>query len=299
MKKIGFIGLGQMGTPMVLNLLAAGYAVTVYDLNQDAVKSLAEQGATPASCLRELHGQSCYISMLQTGAQVKEIHLEASDALMNMASPGTLFIDCSSIDVDSAKYLHEAANARQLAFIDAPVSGGIAGAKAGSLTIMVGGEEAVFVKAKPLLHILGAKLIHTGGAGTGQAAKICNNMILGISMIAISEAYVLAKKLGLSQKKLFEVSSNASGQCWAMSKYSPVPGLVDNVPSNNDYQPGFTAQMMLKDLKLSQAAAHTALQSTPLGKRATDIYQRYVDAGSGMVDFSGIIQLIEQGAFDE
>lgn len=293
MDKIGFIGLGNMGGPMAHNLLKAGYQVKAYDLNIQAMQKLGALGAETCESLQQLENCDVYITMLQNGDQVKHVCLDETQALMNNAPEGALFIDCSTIDVDSAKQLHQHAAMKGFLSLDAPVSGGIAGAEAGTLTFMVGGSEQAYQKALPILEVMGSKLIHAGDAGTGQAAKICNNMILGISMAAISEAYALADKLGLSKEKLFSISANASGQCWAMTNYSPVPGLVENVPSNNNYQPGFTAQMMLKDLLLSQSAASSTGQKTELGKTATTLYQYFIDQGHGEVDFSGIITMIE------
>ena len=294
MTQIAFIGLGNMGGPMAENLLKAGHELKVYDINQNAVQRLAKLGATPCSSLEELRGSRAYITMLQNGAQVKQVCLDDANALIKDARKYALFIACSSIDVDTARLIHHETAEHGFGCVDAPVSGGTAAAKAGELTIMVGGETKAFKKAKPILEAMGSKIIHTGPAGTGQAAKICNNMILGVSMVAISEAFTLADKLGLAKEKLFEVSANASGQCWAMTSYCPVPGLVKNAPSNNNYQPGFTAQMMLKDLLLSQTASDSTGQKTELGKMATTFYQYFVDQGCGDLDFSGIIKMIEQ-----
>jgi 3-hydroxyisobutyrate dehydrogenase len=294
MTKIGFIGVGHMGAPMAVNLLKAGHDLVVFDLNTQAVAQTVEHGAIAAHSLAELAAQcDVIITMLQTGEQVKEVCL-SSNGLFSHANSGTLFIDCSSIDVSSCREIQKHAQEASHIIVDAPVSGGVAGATAAALTIMVGGDQRAFEKALPILQCMGQKIIHTGDGGTGQAAKICNNMILGISMIAISESYVLAKRLGLSQQKLFEVASNASGQCWAMTKYSPVPDLVENVPSNNDYQPGFTSQMMLKDLKLSQDAAHDVGLETNLGHKATELYQQFSDSGFGEKDFSAIIKMISE-----
>jgi len=292
MTKIGFIGLGHMGTPMVRNLLAADYEVKVYDLVQATIDKLVNDGAIAASSLAEVSQDVDVIfTMLQTGAQVKDACL-APDGLFKHASTGTLFIDSSSIDVDASRQLHKVATEHGFSMLDAPVSGGVASAKTGMLTVMVGGEEQVFEQAKPLLQIFGKKVIHAGKAGNGQVAKICNNMILGISMIAVSEAFTLGEKLGLDPKKFFEISSNASGQCWVMTNYSPVPGLVDNVPANNNYQPGFSANMMLKDLRLSQDVAASVGFHTALGEKATQLYIDFVDQGDGQTDFSAIIKLV-------
>ncbi len=293
MKNIAFIGLGNMGAPMAENLIKAGFNVKAYDLNQNAVYKMASKGATACHSVEELEGSDVYITMLQNAAQVKLVCIDEKLGLMKRVPKNTLFIDCSSIDVDSSREIHAYAKKLELLSIDAPVSGGIKGAEAGNLTMMIGGDKKAINKAKPIFDILGEKLVMTGAEGTGQAAKICNNMILGISMIGISEAYALAEKLGLGKEKLFEVSSNASGQCWAMTEYSPVPGLVDNVPSNNGYQAGFTAQMMLKDLLLSQTASDSTSQKTDLAHTATTMYQYFVDEGFGDLDFSGIIKMIE------
>lgn len=292
MAKIGFTGLGHMGTPMVRNLLAANHEVKVYDLVQEAIDKLVSDGAVAASSLADVSQDVDVIfTMLQTGEQVKDVCL-AQDGLFEHARADTLFIDSSSIAVDASRQLHKAAVAHGLRMLDAPVSGGVASAAAGTLTVMVGGEAQVFAQAKSLLETFGKKVIHAGRAGNGQVAKICNNMILGISMIAVSEAFTLGEKLGLDPEKFFEISANASGQCWVMTNYSPVPGLVDNVPANNNYQPGFTANMMLKDLRLSQDVAASVGFHTALGEKATQLYVDFVDQGNGQTDFSAIIKLV-------
>ena len=292
MTNIGFVGLGHMGLPMAINLVKAGFRVVGYDLQPTVLEEFAQAGGCIASELKEAAiGQDVIITMLQKGGQVLEV-CSKTQGLLHHAKAGTLFIDCSTIDVQSAQSLHQQAQNSQILCVDAPVSGGVAGAVAGSLTFMVGGEEQAYDKAHPILLKMGQKVIHTGPAGSGQAAKICNNMILGISMIAISEAFVLAKQLGLSEKKLFEVVNNASGQCWSMSKYVPVAGILDHVPANRDFKPGFAALMMLKDLKLSQEAAHSVDIQTPLGAQATALYQQLVDEGLGDLDFSAVIALM-------
>jgi len=292
MPNIGFIGLGHMGGPMAKNLVKAGFNVTVFDLNPSAMDSLATLGAKKASSIASLAADNdVFITMLQTGSQVSSVCL-SDDGLFSHAKPGSLFIDSSSIDVPTSRGLTQHALEKGLLAVDAPVSGGVAGAESASLTFMVGGNEESFNAALPLLQVLGKKIVHAGQTGTGQAAKICNNMILGISMAAISEAYVLAETLGLKADKLFEIASSASGQCWAMTSYSPIPGLVENVPSNNDYKPGFTAAMMLKDLALSQDAAKNENVHTELGQTAMQLYQQFIDAGNGDLDFSAIIKNI-------
>jgi 3-hydroxyisobutyrate dehydrogenase len=292
MAQIGFIGLGHMGLPMAINLIKAGHEVTGYDLDSQALNSLVASGGIKATELQETaRGQSIIITMLQTGEQVKKVCL-GEHGLFAAAKINSLFIDCSSIDPDSAREVHQQGQLHHLHVVDAPVSGGVAGAAAATLTFMVGGSEPAYQKAKPILENMGKKIIHTGDAGSGQAAKICNNMILGISMIAVSEAFILAEQLGLTAKKLFEVVTNASGQCWVMNHYVPVPDVLENVPANRDYQPGFTGAMMLKDLKLSQQSASIAGVNTPLGEHATKIYQQFNDDGMGGLDFSAIIKMI-------
>lgn len=292
MARIGFVGLGHMGLPMALNVLKAGHEVCAFDLQEAPLQQFVAAGGTRASDLQELAtSRDVLITMLQTGQQVQRVCL-GEQGLFHHASRGCLMIDCSSIDVASARIIHQQARAAGLLVVDAPVSGGVAGAAAGTLTFMVGGEEEAYQVALPILQAMGQKVIHTGGAGSGDAAKICNNMILGISMIAISEAFVLAEHLGLAKEKLHEVVTNASGQCWAMSKYVPVAGVLDNVPANRDYQPGFAAAMMLKDLQLSQAAAKTEGVATRLAATATELYQAFAEQGHGDLDFSAIIQSI-------
>lgn len=294
MAKIGFVGLGHMGLPMAINLLKAGHSVMGYDLQPSALERFSESGGTIAHNLQELAKEKdVIITMLQTGQQVLHVCLGV-DGLFNKLNAGSLYIDCSTIDVKSAREVHQIAKENHLLVVDAPVSGGVAGAAAATLTFMVGGESEAYTVARPILSAMGQKIIHTGGAGSGQAAKICNNMILGTSMIAVSEAFILAKELGLSPEKLFEVVNNSSGQCWAMSKYVPVPGILENVPANNDYKPGFAAKMMLKDLLLSQNTAKSVHIETPLGAKTTEMYQQFVDQGLGDTDFSAIIKQIEK-----
>lgn len=291
MARIGFIGLGHMGLPMAINLVKANHIVTGFDLQEQALKSFAAAGGQCAEKLEDtVKNQDIFITMLQTGAQVSQVCLD----LFAQAAKDTLYIDCSSIDVQSSRSLHEQAKDKNLLMVDAPVSGGVAGASAATLTFMVGGDENAFEKAKPVLSKMGKKIIHTGPAGSGQAAKICNNMLLGISMIAVSEAFILAERLGLSHQKLFEVVSNSSGQCWSMSQYAPVPGILPNVPANSGYEPGFTAAMMLKDLNLSQSSAAAVGLETPLGAQARALYQQFNDEGLANLDFSAIIKIISK-----
>lgn len=294
MANIGFIGLGHMGLPMATNLIKAGHQVTGYDVQQSVLQCFATTGGLIAASICDVaQEKEVLITMLQTGEQVLQV-CQGNNGLFHNASRGTLFIDCSTIDVHHTHQIHQLAKTKQIQAVDAPVSGGTAGATAGTLTFMVGGADHAFQEAYPILTTMGQKIIHTGAAGSGQAAKICNNMILGISMIAVAEAFVLAEQLQLSPQKLFEVVSNSSGQCWAMTHYAPVAGLLDNVPANNNYQPGFAAAMMLKDLRLSQHSAYSVNVHTPLGSQATALYQQFIDQGFGEVDFSAIIKLIAQ-----
>lgn len=292
MTAIGFVGLGHMGNPMVKNLMKAGHTLTVFDVVSESIVALEKLGAKGATSLKEVaKNADVIITMLQTGEQVEKVCL-GSEGLFSHAKSGTLFIDSSSIDVTSARHLHEQAISSGFVMVDAPVSGGVKGAEEARLTVMVGGTDQAFNRAQPFLACYGKTIVHAGSAGNGQVAKICNNMILGISMIGISEAYTLGEKLGLPAKKLFEISSKASGQCWSMTSYSPVPGIMENVPSNNDYKPGFTAKMMQKDLKLSQQAAQAVGTATPLGAEALALYTLFVNQGMGDLDFSGIIKML-------
>lgn len=298
MAKIGFIGLGHMGAPMVHNLLKHQHEVYVYDLIADAVTALVTAGAKAAKNIIELASEAeVIITMLPAGEHVQTVCLGA-EGLFKHAKPTTLFIDSSSIAVETARSLTQQAEAAGMQMIDAPVSGGMSGAQAGTLTFMVGGSDAAFERAKPILSVMGKTIVHTGAAGTGQAAKICNNMILGVSMIAVAEAFALGKKLGLDPQKLFAVSSNSSGQCWSLTSYCPEPGLVPTAPSNRSYAPGFTAAMMLKDLRLSQAAAQSVNATTALGAEATALYTLFNNLGHAQLDFSAIIKMIDNSRND-
>ncbi len=290
--KIGFIGLGNMGGPMAANLAKAGHQVTAFDMSAAALDKAVAAGIGKATtAIAAASGAEIIVTMLPAGQHVRSVYL-GNDGILAGASPGTLFIDSSTIDVATAREVHAAASERRLQFLDAPVSGGVGGAAAGTLTFMVGGDEAAFERAKPILEKMGKNIFHAGGAGNGQAAKICNNMLLAISMVGTCEAFVLAEKLGLSHETLFRISSTASGQCWSLTSYCPVPGPVPSSPANRDYQAGFTAAMMLKDLKLSQSAAQAAGAATPLAAQATALYTMFESAGAGSRDFSGIIQML-------
>jgi 3-hydroxyisobutyrate dehydrogenase len=292
MARIGFIGLGNMGGPMVANLIKAGHSLSVFDIAQEHVAASVVLGADAAnSQIGVLDKAEFVITMLPSGREVGAVY-SGADGLISAATNDTVLIDCSTIDVETARRIHAEAEQRGLMLLDAPVSGGVAGAAAATLTFMVGGAPELFAKAEPILKCMGKAVIHAGDAGAGQAAKICNNMILGVSMIAVCEAFVLAERLGLAPQKLFEISSQSSGQCWSLTSYCPVPGPVASAPSNRDYRPGFTAAMMLKDLRLAQEAAIADGATTPLGAEAAALYGLFVAAGNGQVDFSGIIRMI-------
>jgi len=263
-----------------------------FDVSKAQVDRLAAGGGTPATNVAAAStGADVVITMLPAGKQVDEVY-RGDKGVLSVAGSGALLIDSSTIDVQTARMVAAAAEKNGLAMLDAPVSGGVGGATAGTLTFMVGGSADAFARAKPILEAMGKTIVHAGGAGNGQAAKICNNMILGVSMIAVSEAFVLAETLGLDAQKLFDISSKSSGQCWSLTSYCPVPGPVPSAPSNRDYQAGFTAAMMLKDLKLSQEAAQAGGAATRLGADAAAIYDRYVGSGNAGKDFSGIIRFV-------
>jgi 3-hydroxyisobutyrate dehydrogenase len=292
MATIGFIGLGNMGAPMAANLVRAGHQVTGLDVVPRAIEALAAKGGHAAASVGEAAAAGdVVITMLPAGPQVRSVYLDEGGVLAS-ARRGALLIDCSTIDVETARAVAAAAKGAGFDMLDAPVSGGVSGAEAASLTFMVGGEAEIFARAQPVLAAMGRTIVHAGPAGNGQAAKICNNMILGVSMIAVCEAFSLAERLGLEAQTLFDISSKSSGQCWAMTSYCPVPGPVPASPANRDYAPGFTAAMMLKDLRLAQQAAGATAAATPLGAAAANLYQLFVDGGAGVLDFSGIYRLI-------
>jgi 3-hydroxyisobutyrate dehydrogenase len=290
MAKVGFIGLGNMGLPMAGNLVKAGHAVVGFDQVPAALQRAGARGVRQeASAAAAAADIDVVVTMLPAGSQVLEVY---QSGVLKAAAPATLFIDSSTIDVTSARTAHRLAAEAGMLALDAPVSGGVGGAEAASLTFMAGGSAAAFAKAKPILDAMGRRVIHCGDAGAGQAAKICNNMMLGINMLGVSEAFTLAERLGLSAKALFDVASASSGQSWALTSYCPVPGLVPNAPSNNDYKPGFASALMLKDLKLAQEAAAAAGATTPLGAAAAQLFALHNAWGEGNTDFSGIIHLI-------
>jgi 3-hydroxyisobutyrate dehydrogenase len=290
MAKIGFIGLGNMGLPMAGNLVKAGHAVAGFDLVPRHLEHAAARGVNPQrSAAGAVEDADVVITMLPAGKHVLDVY---GGGVLKTAKSGTLFIDSSTIDVTSARAAHRLAGEADMGSLDAPVSGGVSGAEAATLTFMAGGADAAFAAAKPILENMGRRVIHCGEAGAGQAAKICNNMMLGINMIGVSEAFGLAEKLGLSPKALFDVAAASSGQSWALTSYCPVPGLVPSSPANNNYKPGFASALMLKDLKLAQEAAAAAGASTPMGAAATQLYGLHNAWGEGGADFSGIIHLI-------
>jgi 3-hydroxyisobutyrate dehydrogenase len=291
MAKIAFIGLGNMGGPMAANLVKAQHQVFAFDLMAAALDAAVDKGAKKAASAAEaVKGAEVIVTMLPAGRHVREVY--EKDVLPN-AGKSALLIDCSTIDVESARHVGALAEKAGLEMIDAPVSGGVGGATAGTLTFMVGGSASAFAKAKPILEKMGRNIVHAGAGGNGQAAKICNNMILGVSMIAVCEGFMLAKRLGLDAQKLFDVASTSSGQCWSLTNYCPVPGPVPTSPANRDYQAGFTAAMMLKDLMLAQQAAQAANATTPLGAEAAQLFSLFVNAGQGAKDFSGIIRMLD------
>ena len=289
MTKIAFLGLGNMGAPMAANLVKAGHAVVGFDLVEAARQAAVASGvAIAASGAEAARAAEVIVTMLPAGRHV----LEAWADFLTAAPKGALVIDSSTIDVESAKRAHEAGAAAGARTLDAPVSGGVGGASAGTLTFMCGGAPEAFARAKPILEAMGKRIVHCGGAGAGQAAKICNNMILGATMIATCEAFALAEKLGLSAEALFEVAANSSGQSWSLTSYCPVPGPVPTSPANRGYRPGFASSLMLKDLKLAQEAAAHVGAVTPMGAEAAQLYALFVAAGHGGDDFSGMINFL-------
>lgn len=291
MARIAFIGLGNMGSGMAANLVKAGHEVHAFDLNPAAVSAAVEGGAVAASSSTDaVTGSDAVVTMLPAGKHVRGVY---EGDVFASAAPGTLFMDCSTIDVDSARHVGGAAVEKGFRFVDAPVSGGVAAATAGTLTFMVGGADDDFAAAQPFLEVMGKAVIHAGATGAGQAAKICNNMLLAITMVGTCEAFALAEKLGLDQQKFFDISSKASGQNWSMTSYCPVPGPMPATPANNGYEPGFATAMMLKDLKLAQDAAQSAGATTPLGAQAEALYAMFDNLGGGAKDFSGIYKLLD------
>jgi 3-hydroxyisobutyrate dehydrogenase len=294
MATIGFIGLGNMGAPMAANLVKAGHRVRGFDVVAARAEALAAKGGEAAATAGEAAGAGeLVITMLPAGPDVRAVYL-AEGGVLARARKGALLIDCSTIDVETARAVTAVAGAAGFPMLDAPVSGGVVGAEAAGLAIMVGGEAAAFDRGRPVLEAMGRTIVHAGPAGNGQAAKICNNMMLGVSMIAVCEAFSLAERLGLEAQTLFDISAKSSGQCWALTSYCPVPGPVPASPANRDYAPGFAAAMMLKDLRLAQQAAGASAASTPLGAAAANLYQLFVDESTGHLDFSAIYRFIRK-----
>ena len=292
MAKIGFIGLGNMGGPMARNLIKAGHQVRGHDVVKANVDALASSGgAAAASAADAAKGAEIVITMLPAGEHVRAVYM-GEGGVLAAAAKGTLLIDSSTIDVESARAVAAAAAKAGLPMLDAPVSGGVGGAEAGTLTFMVGGPDEAFSRGQPILQAMGKAIVHAGAAGNGQAAKICNNMILGVSMIAVCEGFLLAEKLGLDAQKLFDISSKSSGQCWSMTNYCPVPGPVPASPANRDYKAGFTTAMMLKDLTLAQRAAAAVGLATPMGGLAQSIQALNAASGRAGLDFSSVINTL-------
>ena len=292
MANIGFIGVGNMGGPMTRNLVRAGHVVKAFDLSDEAMNFAVQSGASRASSAADAATDvNVLISMLPVGANVRQVYLEGG--VLESAAPGTLMIDSSTIDVESSRAVHAAAKAAGFDMLDAPVSGGVTGADAGTLTFMCGGDAAVFAKARPILEGMGKNIVHCGEPGLGQATKICNNMLAGINALAVAEAFVMGERLGVDRQTLYDVITTSSGNSNVATNSCPMPGVVPTAACNNDFKPGFAAKLMLKDLRLSQAASQETGTSTPLGAAATAAFAMYVDQGGGDLDVSSIIKLLE------
>lgn len=291
MTSIAFIGLGNMGGGMAANLAKAGHDVRAFDLSAEALERAGEAGCLAATSAAEaVTGAEIVVTMLPAGRHVTTVY---EGDVFAAAAPATLLIDCSTIDVATARANADAATAKGLVAVDAPVSGGIAAANAGTLTFMVGGSAEAFARAEPVLSAMGKAVIHAGGAGAGQAAKICNNMLLGASMVATCETFAMAQKLGLDPQTFFDIASKASGQCWSMTSYCPVPGVGPDTPADRDYQGGFATALMLKDLRLAMEAARSVDADVPMGARATELYEAFAAAGNEGLDFSAIIRSLD------
>ena len=289
--KIAFIGLGHMGGGMAPNLARAGHEVRAFDLSEDALNAAVEKGCSRAASTEEaVKDADVVVTMLPAAKHVLGVY---RDQVLGKAPTSALLIDCSTIDVASARSIEEEAAGLGYTMVDAPVSGGIAAAASGNLAFMVGGSDEAFARAKPIIEPMAKAVIHAGGPGAGQAAKICNNMILGATIIVTCEAFVMAQKLGLDPKVFHAIASNASGQSWSMSTYTPVPGVGPDTPADHDYEGGFAAALMLKDLKLAMDAAQHAGAYTPIGSEAEQLFQRFVNLGGGSKDFSGIIKMLD------
>ncbi|MGF1659902.1 MAG: 3-hydroxyisobutyrate dehydrogenase [Rubrimonas sp.] len=293
MRRIGFIGLGNMGAPMARNLLKAGFAVRAFDLDADALEAARAAGAEAANSIQDaVRDVEAVVTALPAARHVRAA-LTGPEGAFAAARRGGLFVDCSTIDVETARALAAEAEAAGHQMLDSPMSGGVGGAEAGTLTFMVGGAEAAVERARPILSAMGRNVLHAGGAGAGAAAKICNNMMLAIQMIAVSEGFNLAARLGLDAQKLYDISSTATARCWSLNDYCPAPGPVPSAPSNRDYRPGFAADLMLKDLRIAMQAAQAAGAVTPMGAQATQLYAMMAAAGRGGEDFSGVIRYLD------
>ncbi len=291
MTNIAFIGTGHMGGPMARNLIKVGNAVSAFDLSASVLEPVLAAGASKAASANDaVKDADVVVTMLPAGHHVRGVYLDSG--ILSAARKGALLIDSSTIDIDSARAVHAAAEKAGFDFLDAPVSGGVGGAEAGTLTFMCGGSEQAFARAQPVLEKMGKKVVLAGCAGAGQAAKICNNMLLAISMIGTCEAFVLGEKLGLDPQKLFDIASTSSGQCWSLTTYCPVPGPVPTSPANRDYAGGFATALMLKDLKLAQSAAQSSGAVTPLGAEAAQLYGLFAAKGHAGLDFSGIVKML-------
>lgn len=291
MARIGFIGLGNMGGGMAANLAKAGHDVRAFDLSADALERASAAGCLPVeSAAAAAEGAEAVVTMLPAGKHVEQV---CGGSVFDAADTGAILIDCSTIDVDTARRVADAAATRGMAAVDAPVSGGIAAAAAGTLTFMVGGSDAAFARAEPILAAMGKAVIHAGANGAGQAAKICNNMLLGATMVATCETLLLAKKLGLDPQTFYDIASVSSGSCWSLNTYAPLPDVGPQTPADNDYQGGFAAGLMLKDLRLAMEAAASTGANTPMGERAAELYTKFADAGHIGTDFSGIIRMLD------
>ena len=291
MARIAFIGLGNMGGGMAANLVKAGHDVRAFDLSEAALAKAEKSGCLPmGSAVESVRDAEAVITMLPAGKHVRDVY---ETSVLGEALTNAILIDCSTIDVATAKEEINKADAAGYRMVDAPVSGGIAAADAGTLTFMVGGTDEAFERARPILETMGKNVIHAGGAGAGQAAKICNNMLLGASMIATCETFVMARKLGLDLQTFFDISSKASGQCWSMTTYCPVPGVGPETPADRDYAGGFAAALMLKDLRLAMEAAQSVDAYTPMGAEAEALYARFAELGGAGKDFSAIIKMID------
>jgi len=292
MARVGFIGLGNMGGGMAANLAKKGHDVRAFDLSAEALDRARAAGCLPVASAEEAaDGAEAIITMLPAGKHVEQVY---TDSLFGIAPASAILIDCSTIDVATAKRIGEAALAKGLTSVDAPVSGGIGAANAGTLTFMVGGSAEAFDRAEPFLSDMGKAVIHAGGSGTGQTAKIANNMLLGATMVATCEAFLLAQKLGLDPQKFFDISSVSSGQSWSMTSYAPLPGVGPDTPADHDYQGGFATALMLKDLRLAMEAAGEAHADTPMGAKAAELYEKFAAEGQGGLDFSAIIRMLDR-----